>query len=572
MTYCIIQAMKECEEKYTDADPHWITEGEQVIHFFLNQPASRPTDHGETAHCFWFKYGELYGKDDFKKITPDVWTRDALTHIKNIGDNYWGSYLLIIYNKLTHCTIVLADPCGQLPLFYCLARPGEIHLTTRPDDFFASGNIQRVKNTHLIDWHLLHGSSRAGDTGWNGIKQLVPGYALQIDAAGNCQHTLFWSALQIPAVDPHTDCISLLANMMAAQLSPAIPLCLELSGGVESTALAIALHQRGLTGNLRAVTYYDPQRRSSNEVAIAQQVTQRLGLRHEIFPLLDHLPFTPVNTIPADLCKPATALCFLALSQGQAQAGLPEREGEIISGQGGDALFMAPPPFGVSVDCLSRGAFFNALQALHDIAVTYRIPYWIALKENILAIVKSAHSAMQNQPMTCLNTALLAERIEGQPLQLRDRLTLLFNPAKRAQLLSFAASLDDINVQVRPYNKRAILPFMGQPMVELALSTPIDQLFNAYFNRITIRNSAYRHHNLSNIWRLDKGDTTHVTLSGIAHNQQHIKEICLNGYCKNEQIINEKKFTTLLNRAIAGYSEGLYEITRIYASEIFLLS
>ncbi|MBN3768443.1 MULTISPECIES: hypothetical protein [unclassified Burkholderia] len=137
-------------------------------------------------------------------------------------------------------------------------------------------------------------------------------------------------------------------------------------------------------------------------------------------------------------------------------------------------------------------------------------------------------------------------------------------------MAALAATLDETVVQVRPTIRRPILPFLAQPMVELALGASLDDLFTGCHNRLIVRQAAFDSSNLPNLWRTDKGETTHSALQSLYVHYDHIREVCLDGFCVAERMVRRDGLEKLLKRAADGFPVGLAEITRIYATEAFV--
>jgi len=50
----------------------------------------------------------------------------------------------------------------------------------------------------------------------------------------------------------------------------------------------------------------------------------------------------------------------------------------------------------------------------------------------------------------------------------------------------------------------------------------------------------------------------------------HVREVCLDGFCVAERMVRRDGLEKLLKRAADGFPVGLAEITRIYATETFV--
>ncbi|HEV3106667.1 MAG TPA: asparagine synthase-related protein, partial [Trinickia sp.] len=364
------------------------------------------------------------------------------------------------------------------------------------------------------------------------------------------------------------DPIEQLGNVLSATLSRESQIVLELSGGVESTALAIALHYRGLHKNVMAVTYYDPMRSSSNEVDVAAKVAAACGLKHETFPLLEQLPFAPTAAPPL-VSRPSMDLCFLAHFDGLMKAGFMGGDITRVNGHGGDAVFLAPPPFGAPLDALSKFRVIRAITALRDLAFTYRIPFWLVIHELLRDASRylSGYVGQRASPSIVPTQTPVPTGLYDDILCLKS---LKLKPARRCQIATIGATIEETANYLNAFGKPEFRPFLSQPMVEWALRAHPEDFYSGYMNRLPIRQSAYGVKPLSNLWRTDKGDTTHSTLLGLLKHKHHVMEVCLEGRCVADGYLERAEMEKLLRRAMLGHAVGLPEITRVFSIEMFL--
>ncbi|ODV43329.1 hypothetical protein AWV79_18160 [Cupriavidus sp. UYMMa02A] len=343
---------------------------------------------------------------------------------------------------------------------------------------------------------------------------------------------------------------------------------LELSGGLDSTALAVALQRAKLNTRTLAITHFDPRERLPTKVAIARHVARHCGMNHKAYPLLAKLPFTSVDAIPA-VAQPATKLCFLARDQDMEKAGIPVERGALLNGHGGDSLYLAPPPFCVVVDAAASLHLARAVSALSDLAIHYRLPLYSVLKSAFGGAFDHLGGSHAQQAQTVIQQAprerpatLYDDVLRGARLRLR--------PARRYQIAALGAVLDDALVQPYPKEGRPVMPFLAQPIVEHAMQMNLEEAFSADHNRLIVRKAVYRASGLGTLWRTDKGDIMHSALQGIKVNNAHVLETCLEGWAASAGLLDIVSLRKLIKRAALGYPAGLMEITRIYAVEMFV--
>ena len=549
----------------------WTINNRCIAEFFAPQSsqAAQLPRFGETEALRWRIQGKIFRTIDFEPAHDIEVAHAALTQIDTFTQRFWGTYSIIAYDKCTNRFVIFNDPCGQFPLFYRKEKEGNVHFGSDVTDFIRLGNLRAEPSLSFLHAYLALGYGPSNETGWCDLYILRPGYALILQINKEMVFQRIWNPRYAhPHLTP-LDIIARLRRVLPAILADEPAIHLELSGGVESTTLAASLLLCGLNDKTIAVTHFDPTRASSNEVEIARKVARKCNLEHTIFPLLSCLPFAPPKSIPI-VGRPTSALCFLAQFDSLASTGLPKRNGALLNGHGGDALFLAPPPFGAPIDALSRLDIRRAVTSIWDISRLYRVPLW----SSVCAALSEARQHFQGGITQFASDSIIQPYDEPPPSGLYDDVlthpSLALRPAKRFQIAALQATLDETAIHVAPTYRRTTFPFLTQPIIELAMHYRPEYLFSETHNRLPVRHSAYKASGLENLWRTDKGDTTHSALRGIKTHETHVREICLEGFCGTERLINRSALDKVIKRAILGYPEGIVEIMRIYATETFL--
>ncbi|MGN6319044.1 asparagine synthase-related protein [Trinickia sp.] len=525
---------------------------------------------GQAKFGFWSIAGDIFSSLDDEKIDGERFSNDLISRPNFVCRHYWGRYGACVYDKKANHFIVLVDPCGQFPLYYRRMRNGEVHFASKLQELLYIGGSKPEPDIPYLHAYMHYGYGESTRTGWKNIDMLEPGRALIVASNRPLERPRLWSPGRRPQPSGTGDFIARLGGVLAATMPTNSRVILELSGGVESSALAVALEQQSRQDGVVAVTYFDPSRSASNEVDIAQQVARACGLRHEVFPLLQRLPFAPSMKSPIT-ARPSMELCFLAQIEAFAEAGLSGADVTRLNGHGGDALFLAPPPFGVALDAMSRGRLARAMAAVRDLAFTYRMPVWQVLRE----LLSDASRYLANDVGPIASPSVI--RVQPPPpLGLFDDILRAFSlrlqPGRRCQIVALNATIDETSDDARQAAALPLRPFLTQPIVEWALRARPEDLFSAFSNRLPIREATYRAKPLPSVWRTDKGDTTHTTLLGLHRHRNYVREICLEGKCASDGSVDRAGMEKLLNRAALGYAEGLHEITRVFAVEMFLNS
>ncbi|PCE32592.1 hypothetical protein BZL54_10250 [Burkholderia ubonensis subsp. mesacidophila] len=546
----------------------WSNEGGCVAVFFgaCESDGRRPPVFGENSNAAWAVQGRLFERDGAPVCVEDI-VRTALIDHEDVSRRYWGDYSIIVYDKRADRFLILSDPCGQRSVFYHRAADGAVHVGGTIDELIEPGRVPGEPDARYLSQFVTYGCGDPGSTGWRDISLLPPGQAVLWKRHQPLEFRRAWSPWNWTARRDGRDFIDVLTMVQRSCLDGDATIFLELSGGIDSTSLAVALRRADLHRRTVAVTHFDPLRASSNEVSIARAVADHCQIEHRTYPLLARLPFTPVERAPT-VAIPATKLCFLAHANGLAESGVPGGDGLMLNGHGGDALYLAQPPFGVLVDAASSLRFRRVWRAARDLAIHYRVPLW-----TVLAQARSEASRYLGEP--AVQPASQAVVPPGAPRPMTDlngdimrRLSLRLKPARRYQIAATSAIIDDALVQTA--HARPVMPFLTQPIVEHALGMRIDEMFSADHSRLAVRRSVFAASGLPNLWRTDKGDIMHSALEGIKVNHAHVRETCVDGWCAANRLVEPDALARLIKRAALGFPDGLVEITRIYATEMFV--
>lgn len=561
----------------------WFVQQRCVARFFVQASPAAPAApdlapqcdapwnvrHGETPRLFWRLEGQLFDVTGHPFDTASA-AALALRDPTALTRQAWGAYWLCACDKATGRCVVLADPCGQCPLFYRVDARGELHVGPEVEAFLALGTQPAQPDpAHIHAW-LAHGGADPESTGWDGLRALAPGHALVRDPGAAARVTLVWNPRVDTVPGAPGELHASLCGVLHAMLGHGEAV-LDLSGGLDSSAIAVALHGCGLAPRVRALTRVDATRDAGDEIAAAAAVALHCGMEHVHYDLRTHLPFTPAQRVRR-CARPAVALAFLAQLDDLARRGLPHPGCTLINGHGGDALFLALPPHACVIDALARLRPLRAAGALRDLAVFHRTSLWQAAGGAARAMFR--HRGHGDRLAAAPGQAVLpmagTRRGAFDPLLRSWR--LLPQPAKRLQIAQLAATLDETMVHFGLDARRPLLPFLSQPVVELALRCRPEDLFSGFHARLPLREAMHRVAPLRNFWRRDKGDTTHTMLEGLRRNQAHVRALCLEGRCVDLGLVDRPALETLIRRAVLGYGHGLAEIVRIYTAEVFLLA
>ncbi|HAU3362221.1 TPA: hypothetical protein JDL67_005124 [Salmonella enterica subsp. salamae] len=120
--------------------------------------------------------------------------------------------------------------------------------------------------------------------------------------------------------------------------------------------------------------------------------------------------------------------------------------------------------------------------------------------------------------------------------------------------------------------KTLYYPFLSSPVIINALKTVFDKQVYNEFNRYPLRKSVYINTEYRELWRTDKGDTTHNMLESISKNFHFVRDFILGGHIADKRLIDIKCTEKVLKELNFGLPDRLPAIVRLYSAEECLRS
>ena len=283
----------------------------------------------------------------------------------------------------------------------------------------------------------------------------------------------------------------------------------------------VALPEQRIVG----FNFFHPAVASSDEREHAKKVATACQVDVDYINLQDYayLNFQTVERFD----KPSSFLLDLGWNKEMARRIQSYGDLEIMCGQGGDHLFMAPPPVESIADYLILQGFRGITPKIKDISAYYRMPLLSVLSKNLSSFVhykrgNLKHIELLYEPTNWMNQSF-KEKLNKDIFQVPfwHKLKNL-PPAKVQHIFALYQATLYIDRGHRIAHKPVINPLLSQPLVELALAVPTYQLYGNGYDRVQFRKAMYQFTKHDYIWRKTKGETSGIFM--IAFNRQ-IKEI-----------------------------------------------
>jgi asparagine synthase (glutamine-hydrolysing) len=205
-------------------------------------------------------------------------------------DRLNGMYAFAIWDGAKEELLLVRDRMGVKPLYYCRLADGLL-FGSEPKAILANPRVGRVLDQTGFCSFLLLLPGPDGRTPFRDILELEPGHYLRVSRAG-IHKRRYWTLEARPHEDDYKTTVatvrSLLEDIVARQIVSDVPLCVLLSGGVDSSTLT-ALAQRSGNGGLRsfsvdfagyAETFRPDELRDSPDGPFVGEVVRHVGCTH----------------------------------------------------------------------------------------------------------------------------------------------------------------------------------------------------------------------------------------------------------------------------------------------------
>lgn len=293
--------------------------------------------------------GELYNENFIKNrlnldknIKPSgdmqVLAEFLIQDIRNLR-YVQGMFAGFIYNSHKKTIVLFRDPVGEKPLYYCISN-GNITISstiTAITEHLSSHNFQL--NTH----DLFKGHNSPGETFYSKIQEVLPGHYLEFNLELHDLKNVKYYQWPSRNIDENTN--SNLNSRFAQHLLDAVkatsisevPICMLLSGGLDSASILAALNASESKAIPAFTVKFENQ--TYDESALAQLSAKSLGSNHTIITISNQEFAESISEIleslDSPILDPAYLPTYLIAKKIKNRYGFKVA----ITGDGGDELF-----------------------------------------------------------------------------------------------------------------------------------------------------------------------------------------------------------------------------------------
>ncbi|NQV83518.1 MAG: asparagine synthase (glutamine-hydrolyzing) [Rhodospirillales bacterium] len=336
------------EERHTSADRRYQV-GFRRLAIIDLETGAQPIEDRESKLVLAGN-GEIYNYRELRQTYQDYpWqtTGDmetVLPLVRDKGDAFVhdlnGMYALALYDATAHRLTLVRDRLGIKPLYWAELPGGGILFASEIKALYASGLIRPAINEPAVTAYLTHGWVPGPNTLFSGVKKLLPGHRMTVEADGRQTIDAYWRPQPAPdlpggAAEIQDHLTSLLRDSLRLQLQSDVPVGALLSGGIDSGLMvALAAEQSSSPLNTFTVRFEGAQ---VDEGPLAAMVAERYGTNH-----------TDVSVAAGDVARHLPTLAWHAEEPLFDAAMLPnflinqvlsKHVTVALNGTGGDELF-----------------------------------------------------------------------------------------------------------------------------------------------------------------------------------------------------------------------------------------
>lgn len=542
-----------------------------------------PSGETSTFGCRSALVGEAFTTNagrGYRRLAPTESARlIAAATMRRSGDDRlpWGRWSAATVSPRGDQLTLTRDSQGLGCVFY--TRVGEAYVfATRMDLLFRLVDAVPDPDWSFLSRLILARSPADEVTAFRGIRQVPPGSFVEFAAHTGPRQRTHWSPTGIVAaglVEPDPDELrDILLGCVDAWVGDQSTVWLELSGGLDSSALAWAAHETGRT--VKALNYCGATGDPGDERGYARRVCDYLGIELQV--LRTDLPLPArLDRVPTTRsCSPGTRL-----AEPEVMLARENLVGEVplLSGVGSDHLLHAVNATEVELHdyLVERG--FGAWRR-EWLAVSRRwgrpllplaartLAHEVARRRNRLPPFAAAREDA-NPPPPWLRTGDVGRSF---PSRFSTQVITSLPAGKLDQLLDIEECREQLVRLQQTSSARYITPFYSEPLVELALAAPISSLCTARGNRLPLRAAMRGRIPETIVDRTDKGETSRPTLLRFARRLDELRPIALDGHAVAAGAVDRAKLSAEFDRAARGRTDNTVALTRLLEVEMWCRS
>ncbi len=308
-----------------------------------NQPM-----HNENQQVWLVGNGEIYNSPSLRTRLEGLGHRfysqsdnEVILHAyeswgEKCVDYLEGMFAFVLWDEQKRLLLAARDPVGMKPLYYA-QQNGRLALASEAGAVLRLLDRRPAVEAAALAYVMTLGYIPCPWSIWQGIHKLEPGHRLtwQPDEE-NLKIEMYWEPPRelTGSLPTAAEFQAQFEPLLNEHLLADVPLGLFLSGGIDSTTVALGLHHIGRPVQALTVGMVDSDQ---DETAVAAATAHRLNLEHRAIPLSTQDVTTLIGQVTGAFDEPqgySALLSMYLISQAAAESFKV-----VLAGDGGDELF-----------------------------------------------------------------------------------------------------------------------------------------------------------------------------------------------------------------------------------------
>jgi asparagine synthase (glutamine-hydrolysing) len=530
--------------------------------------------------------GRLFTKD--KECTTVSLEELPIEQIKEsrglvLGEGYWGRYLLISFDLLQRNVTIYRDPQGLSTIFYMPIVDG-ILFSTNIEFLYDAVSIKPELDWKYLCSFVISAHNVTCHTPFIGITEVLAGCATRLSCQGFVKVHEFWNPVAIKSsfienekafqeniYQTFTACTAALAR-------GSDKVVVELSGGLDSSSVLSVLKDVLPKGKeIIGINMMHSDVASSNETEYAKNVAMLCDIPLKVIDTSTRPAFSGAK-ISRRFNRPSSFLFEYEFNQAFLAENPMGKRDEIMCGQGGDHLFLAPPYIETVADYFLDRGFLGFGTIITEISAYYRMPF-LSVTGAFLKILGRYFMRNTDHISLTLEDPLWMKpdfKAHVDPsifkIHFWQKLKNVY-PGKAQHIVAIYQATLYVDRGYLVSGKPVMNPFLSQPLIELALAMPTYQSFADGYNRIHFRRAMAAHKKGNYIWRKSKGETSGALIITLRKNYEYISNLLLEGRFVREGLVDKVSLNRSLNELRHGVTEkNLWPLLNLIVAEKWLNS
>lgn len=480
--------------------------------------------------------------------------------------NTWGEYLAFHVGGRDGTEItLLRDPSGAVPCVYSFA-DGEGFITSDIGLAVELGLLRREVNWQAVAHSLNFPYLKTARTALRHVSELLPGCALT-RRGRDVSIRPAWSPWRFVEKGTRHEDLHAAAQDVRAAVSDAVRalstmddrFVVELSGGLDSSVVAVCLHDASLRASF--CTLVMPVA-GTDERPYARLVTDALG--RELFPVevgFEHVRFE--FPVPRSSVIPAVGILQNAVNEAWEATGDRYGAHSFFSGGGGDTVFCYLKTAAPAADAFMERGATTGIAAIGNLAALHQCTVFKAGRLTLKKLMQRPHAAWK-EDRTLLNPACVATVSEPHPWMSGPSNAL---PGDREKIHDLIGTQLFRDATPRGAGRSMHFPLLSQPVMEACLKVPTWMWIAEGRNRAVARQAFADRLPRGILHRRSKGSYIGYMAAVYTSNKPKMREFLEEGQLCAHDLLDRSALANFLARELVPTDLSFLRIFDLCAAE-----